>query len=501
MSLSNQDYADIAEDSYRSYPPGRRQEGNEERVVLNGQRYKILEHVDNHFNGYQGTIYQRIDIGEIVVAHRGTEFDREPIKDGVLVDGGMAAARTNAQINDAIELTRRATEYAERMVQKYGYVPQVTVVGHSLGGCLAQVTAYKFDLKGETFNAYGAVSLNQGVTSGGNSVINHVMAGDAVSSASPHFGGVQVYSTPAEIKTLTDVGYENNRKQLDLRAPGAAAVLLGDSHRMHNFLAVDGKDKPDRSILADPQARQLTQQYGYMIEKYRDDIGGARNVATFLARGPYGHMQDAIDGWRSPLPPGELVRQQDRQDAALGWQESRGVADVKQILPSRENNYVPEVVKPGGGVSLPDYALPLDERTRPPLKKDETAPYKGMPLSGVMPDHPDYRLYSELKQVLPTGTSEERLAQITVAAKIGGVRAGQLDGVHIDEQSMQIFVSGKVPGNRCCVDLATPPPSLQETFQRSEAFDLQQAQRFAQFQAQQQSINEQNPGGLGMKLG
>jgi putative lipase involved disintegration of autophagic bodies len=38
--------------------------------------------------------------------------------------------------------------------------PQVTVTGHSLGGALAQITSHHFNVKGETFNAYGAVSLS-----------------------------------------------------------------------------------------------------------------------------------------------------------------------------------------------------------------------------------------------------------------------------------------------------------------------------------------------------
>jgi hypothetical protein len=66
---------------------------------------------------------------------------------------------------------------------------------------------------------------------------------------------------------------------------------------------------------------------------------------------------------------------------------------------------------------------------------------------------------------------------------------------------MQVFVSGKIPGNRCSVDLVTPPPTAQETLQRSEAFDQQQAQQLAQFQAQQQSINSQAQSGPGFSLG
>ena len=499
MSLTHQQNADLAEDSYKNRLP------REKPYEINGIAYKVLEHVDNKLNGYQGTIYQRVDTGEIVVAHRGTEFDQGPkaiLQDGVLADGGMAVARTNAQANDAIELTGRAIEYAEKMTPRYGGVaPQVTVVGHSLGGCLAQISAHEFQLKGETFNAYGAVSLNRNIGQGGHDVLNHVMAGDLVSAAGQHYGQMRVYTTPKELAALDAAGYENNRSQWDARSPGAAVSASVDSHRMHNFLSVGGDKKPDVSVLADPATRQLAQQFAPMIDKYRADLADVRGLATVLARGPVGNAVDAYDVLRGPLPPGEAIRRQQHLDSALSWEESRGIADIDRLLPSRGTPYAPELTKPGGGISLPEYLPKSDEHVRPPLKHDETPRYRGMPLSGITPGHPDHALYAELKQALPTAISEDRLAQITVAAKVGGVRAGQLDGIHIDEQSLQVFVSGKIPGNRCCVDLATPPPTAQETLQRSEAFDQQQAQQLAQFQAQQQSVSAQTKSGPGMAFG
>ena len=105
MSLNSQDYAALSEDAYKDYAVGRRAPGQEEIVPINGHKYKILEHVDNRLNGYQGTIYQRVDTNEIVVAHRGTE---QIARDAILTDGGMVVARTNVQAPDAIALTQRA---------------------------------------------------------------------------------------------------------------------------------------------------------------------------------------------------------------------------------------------------------------------------------------------------------------------------------------------------------------------------------------------------------
>ncbi|WP_363799168.1 lipase [Lysobacter firmicutimachus] len=308
MSLSSQQYANLAEDAYNP-----REKGKD--VTLEGVTYTVLKHVDKP-SGYQGTIYRRQDTGEIIVAHRGTEFDREKLKDG-LTDAGMVTSRTNVQAKDAIALTRDALEIAEELGRGKPSRPEVTVTGHSLGGTLAQITAHHYDLRGETFNAYGAVSLGYRIPEGGNRVTNHVMAGDPVSAASDHYGQVKVYATAQEVKSMRDSGYENDRSTLfDARSSvGAAKKMVGTSHSMHNFLNVDAHDKPDRSVLGDPQAQRLAQQYDPMIDKYRNDIESLRRGVTNTFRDPVGKAGDLIDEIRGPLKPGEPGRKEHRHEA------------------------------------------------------------------------------------------------------------------------------------------------------------------------------------------
>ena len=138
MNIPSQHYANLSEDSYRlDHKVGYHPPGDRDKVEMDGVVYEVVEFVDNKKTGYQGVIYQRADTGEIVVAHRGTEFDREPLKDGFRADGGMVANDVNAQAMDAIELTRRAKEYAfDYALQNSVRLPEVTVTGHSLGGCL-----------------------------------------------------------------------------------------------------------------------------------------------------------------------------------------------------------------------------------------------------------------------------------------------------------------------------------------------------------------------------
>lgn len=57
-------------------------------------------------------------------------------------------------------------------------------------------------------------------------MINHVMAGDAVSAASRHYGQVKVYAIPQEIAVLKAADYVNDRSALDARDPLSAAVRL-----------------------------------------------------------------------------------------------------------------------------------------------------------------------------------------------------------------------------------------------------------------------------------
>ncbi|UOV00663.1 hypothetical protein [Pseudoxanthomonas mexicana] len=280
-------------------------------VVIGGERYRVIDHVDNPRTGYQGTVYQHEASGAVVAAHRGTEFGREAFRDGVVADGGMVFTRTNSQAADAVELTRRAVEYAERQGREPGRaVPEVTVTGHSLGGTLAQVSAHHFDLRGETFNAYGAASLDRRIPEGGDRVTNHVMAVDAVSSASPHYGQVRIYATAQEIETLHRTAYHDNmlRDLLQRDMPLTASVVSADSHSMHNFLPVDGEGRADRSALADPQARGLAEDHRGIIADYRDDVGDLRRSVTVAARGPWVWYSTASIAFGGRWPPASRQR-------------------------------------------------------------------------------------------------------------------------------------------------------------------------------------------------
>lgn len=314
MELGSQQYANLTEHSYDR--KGTMRELVNKVVELEGMKYKVLGFVDNPRTGYQGTIYQCVDGGAIVVAHRGTEFERERWHDLIKTDGAMVLTRMNLQAGDAIALTRRAREISLEAAVETGNAPEVTVTGHSLGGTLAQITAHYYDLRGETFNAYGAASLNRQIPEGGSRVLNHVLAADTVSSASPHYGQIRIYAQEREIGMLRGTGYANNDSRLlDPRASLLAGIRGFGSHDMHLFLNVDGDGRPDRSVLADPRTRDLAREYAPMIAKYREDVEKLREGVTVISRGPGGLLLDGIDRLSGTVPAGEPAAREERERA------------------------------------------------------------------------------------------------------------------------------------------------------------------------------------------
>lgn len=488
MSMTSQHYAGLADKSYSNeYKVGVYSPGKRPRFEYEGVEYAVLEHASNPRNGYQGMIFQRADTGEIIVVHRGTE---EIIKDGALTDGAMMLSRVNPQAQDAIELTERAIQYAERSARDYGgHTPEVTVTGHSLGGTLAQITGHHFGLRGETFNAYGAASLGYRIDKGGDSILNHVMAGDTISAASPHLGQVRVYASAGEIAALHNCGYANDRNPLDPRAPGVAVGVLAGSHRMHHFLNEDGEGKPDRSVLSDPAARQLAEVFDPMIGKFRSDVAAGRGVATVAARGLHGNALDVLGELRGPLPAGEPAARAERAAAA----EAEAAQRLADYHAQRRQFFSERLPQMNPDAQPPDLLRRPETKDAPVLRSPTPDYFQSEPSSrddrtqAFPTDHPRYPLYAALKERLP-GVAKEKVAEITHQAVMGGITdARQIRGVIVHDD--QVWVAGRIPGDRANVSLSEPPPSLQESLRGMESFDRQQMQ-LVHFHEQQRTASQ-----------
>ena len=146
---TTQQYAYLSERVYDEPDINRvyREEDHNFYIAPDGHKYRVIENMSNPQTGYQGTIYQDVNSGEIIVAHRGT-------KDGTDIgaDIDMVRSKTNNQINDAMRLVEHAKTHAEQWHDKNPNqpYPALSTTGHSLGGTLAEVTAYRQNLHGET---------------------------------------------------------------------------------------------------------------------------------------------------------------------------------------------------------------------------------------------------------------------------------------------------------------------------------------------------------------
>lgn len=275
---TTQELAYLAEHSYENLTVGPRDPSKKpETYILGGVSYNALYHSSNPATGYQGTVYQNPN-GELIVAHRGTE--PTSAKD-LQADGQMVSSRTNMQIPDALALTAWAINKAKEQHDRTGLNPTVTLTGHSLGGALTEVSAYKYSLKGETFNGYGAANLDgMPKNSGHGQVTTHVIATDAVSAGGDHFGDVKIYARPQDIAMLSMAGYgKNNPLNLIEERPKTLAVASAGMSHSSSFFT--GKD----SVLNDPQAQQRSQNHATAINEYRKDVHDDRAIVQAAIEG------------------------------------------------------------------------------------------------------------------------------------------------------------------------------------------------------------------------
>jgi len=262
MSPRSTDYALLSQDVYHDTPVNH-------KVDLDGITYRVLDSANDPKTGFQAQAYVREDVQpfQVIIAYRGTEFDREPVHDGG-VDAGMVLTGVNLQTADSTKFTEKVMAEARQAAKDEGrQPPDITVTGHSLGGTLAEINASRYGLKGETFNAYGAAGLLEGVPEGGNQVIDHVRAGDVVSAASEHFGEVRIYAAQKDIDTLSHAGYRDDSGLLSPRNPVKAIDF--DSHAIDNF--VPNSKLLGQSIISPENQARYTAHEG-MIDRYRNDV-------------------------------------------------------------------------------------------------------------------------------------------------------------------------------------------------------------------------------------
>lgn len=480
MSISSRHYALLSEDAYKNYLLGSGALDKDRIVNVDGVDYFVREHVSNPRNGYQGTIYQRDGTNELVVAHRGTEMDKgvDPLlEDALYTDGQMVFDRENPQARDAIELTRRALDLAKAETPEGLQAPEVTVTGHSLGGGLAQITAHHFDLRGETFNAYGAVSLDRRIPEGGHRVVNHAMATDVVSAASKHYGEVRLYATPEQVQRLVAMGYEADRpRMLDQRAPLAVAADV-DAHYLRHFVGTQADGRPGRSVLAtnNDYPSLVAGSHREIIDRYRDDVRFLRGAVTVLSRSGLeliGDAQRLAEG--ADRPGGPSGRERELAAALAPRPPARSLDEIDNFIQREPRPAEPQW--PDARPQIPGVAdRPAGDAVRAPLRPSDPVTFEAL-RSGVG------AIDATLGRA-PDERSERMAAALYAEMKAQGI--GRIDGVVLGakgsaaEPGEYVFAwrgSRERPDDWISVrtDLATQTPVEQSLARAEEAVRAQQ---------------------------
>jgi hypothetical protein len=494
VTLSSTDYALLSQDAYQDPVLNKPKE-------LGGVNYEAIDVANNPVTGFQATAYRRMDTGEVVIAYRGTEFEREPVQDGG-VDAAMVLGGINLQRGDSEAFTQRVLERAKLDADLHHRPLQVTVTGHSLGGTLAELNASKFVLHGETFNAYGAAGLREGVPEGGTQVIDHVRAGDLVSAASPHFGEVRIYAAQQDIDTLSRAGYKDDGSILTPRNPIKATDF--SAHAIDNF--VPNSKLLGHSII-DPENQARYAAHENMVDRYRNDVRDIRLglSASWEIPKPIGELKDNIEhrageavgaGVLAVEHGVERVTQQAREGfdhLKEGVQHvGHDIADGFHAAEEKAHAAWNTVTHPGAWFSHDKPTVPLDHAA-----------------------HPDHPLFQQAQQAVhamdkaqgrqPDGISDNVAGSLVVKARQDGLQ--RIDSAVLSDDARRIYGVQGTPESplKRVTEVPTEQAVSTSVAQSSEAWtraaqqasQAQAAQAQAQAQAQQPATRDHGAPGHG----
>jgi hypothetical protein len=475
MSLSSTDYALLAQDSYHDPVLNKPKE-------LGGIKYEAIDVADNPRTGFQATAYRRMDNGEIIIAYRGTEFKREPVHDGG-VDAAMVLGGINLQRGDSEKFTERVLQRAKLEADLHHRPMQVTVTGHSLGGTLAELNASKYGLKGETFNAYGAAGLREGVPQGGSQVIDHVRAGDVVSAASPHFGEVRTYAAQKDIDTLGHAGYRDDGGILSARNPVKAIDF--DAHAIDNF--VPNSELLGRSII-DPESEARYHAHEHMVDRYRNDVRDIRMglSASWEIPKAVGEFKDAV-AHKAAEAIEDGVEVVGRGVSSVAHEVTDGFEHLKEGVQhvgqdiSRGVHAVEE--KAAGAWNTLTHPGAWFDHDKPAARLDD-------------PAHPDHGMFKQARDAVHQldrehGRTPDRMSdQISGAVVVSARRDGleRIDSAVLSDDKARIYA---VQGAQDSPLKRVSEVSTEQASRTSVAESSQEWQRVA-MQAQQQA--QQSPG-------
>ncbi|MDA7418422.1 DUF2974 domain-containing protein [Xenophilus arseniciresistens] len=466
--------ARLASDSYRDRS---KELLSGEDVAISGVKYTILAVADDPKTGFQGTAYRRTDgTGQVIIAHRGTE----PSMKDAATDLGMVFHGRNNQLDEAMKFTELAMALARQEAQKKGEPLSLSITGHSLGGTLAQITAAKYGVPAQTFNAYGPGGLtNLGrygvdVHASFPNIVNHVRATDVVGAGGHHLGQVKTYAAAQDIEGLQRGRYIGS--SLLPANPLLAAEL--SAHSIANFL-------PANKILGESVMSEANEAraraYAGPIAQYRSDVIQGRIDLDKIAEVP------AI----LPLPIATVAR------ARLAMQASDAISSsalekVQQTMVGAAQFTATQVQTAAGAVggAANDGLSWIQGVVQPP------AP----PGRGALVDQPLYqdalgqlKAYNTAHDIPSDRRIEQAAGAIAAAAAAKGL--SRIDHLEPSEDGSKLIAVQGAPGHvhSKLVDVSTQQALNTSLADSSRAFEQTQRESLAPAQGHSQGRGQVQP--------
>lgn len=189
--------------------------------------YWSLDSIDNPKSGFHAEVFTNGK--DIIIAYRGTNWL-------IGIDGrndiAMSRGRIPAQATEALQVY-------DAIKEKYPNI-DITVVGHSLGGSLAQIVSAIRGCVAVTFNAYGTKNMfKSGIKLNEANITNYVNENDtvAMSNGENHIG--QTYAVPP---LKGDAHKAENMDSLSKRTYRTPEELKRNWYRLHpNAAAMQDK--------------------------------------------------------------------------------------------------------------------------------------------------------------------------------------------------------------------------------------------------------------------
>ena len=142
-------YAELAWAGYKEFDT--KDATQEQKNVFNSKFETIKSSPENSSSGFQAKLFKDKSTGDYILSVRGTEFNPfsnpiETYKDLLKADGDLAFNNTpNSQVGDMVkfinELTKKEDEHGNAITPIIKQEDNIAIVGHSLGGTLAQVAS------------------------------------------------------------------------------------------------------------------------------------------------------------------------------------------------------------------------------------------------------------------------------------------------------------------------------------------------------------------------